>query len=133
MCCALLAGFSGQNGAYLFGVVDPTQSLFYDHGWRRGSRDSRACAGLPEVFVHLTRPRASPWEFCGGTGGQEEGAAGNKRSEAGRAAVPMPCGFEAQNGGWGLPTSEVLSGVVALVKSPCMHPGDLQLCYAVGP
>ncbi|KAL8446858.1 hypothetical protein Emag_004619 [Eimeria magna] len=47
-------------------------------------------------------------------------------------ARPLPCDVEGPYADYGARNSEILSGVVAVVKSPCMHPGDLQLCYAVG-
>ncbi|KAL8425092.1 hypothetical protein Efla_001481 [Eimeria flavescens] len=131
-----------QKGAYLFGVVDPTQTLLYDHGWRQDSPHSHLCAGLPEVYVHLSSRPASTQAAC--EEGQEQQHKGSctsgKRSTGSsccaHAAVPIPCGMGAPDPFSGCAeeaaTSEVLSGVVAVVKSPCMHPGDLQLCYAVG-
>ncbi|KAL8274702.1 hypothetical protein Esti_001417 [Eimeria stiedai] len=140
-----------HKGAYLFGVVDPTHTLLYDHGWRQTSASSRRCAGLPEVFVHLTRLAASRRTPCeseeqkqpGGPNSTSSSNSNNNSSSSKSSssssrdrfadvALPLPCGLGAPYDGYGAPLSEVLSGVVAVVKSPCMHPGDLQLCYAVG-
>lgn len=152
-CCCRLLLLVTQKGAYLFGVADPTQTLLYDHGWRWGSSARRCCAGLPEVYVHLTRPNQAPWELCGATSEGPEhccssaccssdacsgtpccnsdhccSSGSTQHPRTHRVALPVPCGAAAP---YQSPKSEVLSGVVAIVKSPCMHPGDIQLCYAV--
>ncbi|XP_026189730.1 uncharacterized protein LOC34622736 [Cyclospora cayetanensis] len=116
-----------------FELADPTHTLLYDHGWRRQCRVSHGCSGLPEVFVHLTKPALPPWELCGGW--SEAAAAGSGSSSLDTPVLPalkvakaVPWVSSASSVA---PTSEVLSGVVAIIKSPCLHPGDLQLCYAV--
>lgn len=92
-----------QKGAYLFGTVDITGTLLYDHGWRV-NREGQELAGLPEVFLHLS-VRAS-------------------KSSGSNVWARRGVGAEENE-------SEVISGVVAVVKCPCLHPGDIQLCYAV--
>ncbi|KAL8452724.1 hypothetical protein Emed_001288 [Eimeria media] len=135
-----------EKGAYLFGVVDPTHTLLYDHGWRQNSPSSRRCAGLPEVFVHLTSlaasrrmPRESEEDEPSGGHSSTSNSSSNNNSSSSSSkdrfadvARPLPCSPRGPHADYRVPHSEVLSGVVAVVKSPCMHPGDLQLCYAVG-
>ncbi|KEP63059.1 UNVERIFIED_CONTAM: RNA-dependent RNA polymerase RDP [Hammondia hammondi] len=118
-----------EKGANLFGVPDFTHSLAYDHGWRPSPSGS-LYAGLPEVFLHVTKSPVSDSDIprktaiASGHGSMSPEA----DAEAERAKRRLSsCGSHSLGAG-----AELVQGVVAVCRNPCLFPGDIQLCYAVG-
>ncbi|KFG58487.1 RNA-dependent RNA polymerase RDP [Toxoplasma gondii RUB] len=117
-----------EKGANLFGVPDFTHSLAYDHGWR-SSPSGRLYAGLPEVCVHVTKSPVSDSEIPRRTAIASRRGSLSPEADA-EAERPKrrlsSCGSHSLGAG-----AELIQGVVAVCRNPCLLPGDIQLCFAV--